>query len=266
MPYLRDATGFESLVLTPIVQFEDVARTEAFMLAAWAADPLVPQNGYTYPIPGFYGLNSANDIYKDTTKVDWDAQYEVILPITQMLFDRADALPAYLLGCDLHSAPNFGRAIEGIISCSASSNYSHARENCGRVSEVWVSQTETDGFVFGQTTVVHSNFGVPVMLDQNSSQVVGLVGGHFQWGKSITGLIPNDISGIDIVLRSKDQVLTFFLESGQAVYQSVGDTHGDRFDDFKYVVSDIVISGSDTFTLEFYLQQEFMDERMNNTP
>jgi hypothetical protein len=61
-------------------------------------------------------------------------------------------------------------------------------------------------------------------------------------------------------------VLTFFLENGQAIYQGPGDTHGSRFDEFKYVVSDIVISGSDTFTLEFYLQQDFMDQRTDYAP
>ncbi|KAJ1390654.1 hypothetical protein B484DRAFT_439699, partial [Ochromonadaceae sp. CCMP2298] len=109
--------------------------------------------------------------------------------------------------------------------------------------------------IFGDRKVVTSNFAVPIMLNHNSSQLVGMVGGHFQWGKAITGLIPDRISGIDIVLRTKGEVLTFFLEDGQAIFQSNTDTHGDRYAEFKYVVEDIVVSGSDTFSLEFYLQQ-----------
>ncbi|KAJ1393586.1 hypothetical protein B484DRAFT_277321 [Ochromonadaceae sp. CCMP2298] len=265
LPYLRDTTGFESFVLAPIINFEDVASTEQFLMNAWANDPLVPPFGYQFPLPGFYGLTSESDtVYKDTTEVDWDAKYEVVVPVAQMLFDRPDSGPAYLLGCDLHAGTNFGLGIEDIMRCSAANNYTYAREHCGRVSKI--DYTDKNSFVFNGRKVVHSNFGVPIMLNHNSSQLVGMVGGHFQWGKSITGLIPDDISGIDIVLRTQGEVLTFFLEKGQAIYQGPGDTHGSRFDEFKYVVSDIVISGSDTFTLEFYLQQDFMDQRTDYAP
>jgi hypothetical protein len=65
---------------------------------------------------------------------------------------------------------------------------------------------------------------VPVMLEQDSSRLVGMVGGHFQWGTFINRLIPNRVSDIDMVLRSKGDVLTFRIEEGQAIFQSVGDT------------------------------------------
>jgi hypothetical protein len=38
-------------------------------------------------------------------------------------------------------------------------------------------------------------------------------------------------------------------------FHSTGDTHGDRYADFKHVVTGEVVSGFDTFTLEFYPQQ-----------
>jgi hypothetical protein len=221
VPYLRDTTGFEAFVLAPIVKFEDVASTEQFLMNAWASNPLVPPFAYQLPLPGFYGLTSKSDaVYKDTTEVsnwkvlcfegltnqlltwhshfihaqvDWDAQYEVVVPVAQMLFDRPDSAPAYLLGCDLHAGTNFGIGIEDIMRCSAANNYTYARQHCGRVSKI--DYTDKNSFVFNGTKVVHSNFGVPIMLNQNSSQLVGMVGGHFQWGKSITGLIPDDISG-----------------------------------------------------------------------
>jgi hypothetical protein len=34
LPYLRDTTAFESLVFNPLVAWEDVARTEQFLMDA----------------------------------------------------------------------------------------------------------------------------------------------------------------------------------------------------------------------------------------
>jgi hypothetical protein len=53
-----------------------------------------------------------------------------------------------------------------------------------------------------------------------------MVGGHFQWGAFISRLIPQHVSGIDMVLRSKGDVLTFRIEEGQLILESVGDTAG----------------------------------------
>ncbi|KAJ1397371.1 hypothetical protein B484DRAFT_260189, partial [Ochromonadaceae sp. CCMP2298] len=262
-PYLRDTTGFESLLFMPFIRFEDVARAETFVVNAWSSDPDVPPSAL--PWAGFYGVDSTNTAYRNTTReVDWDAKYEVVVPVVQMLFDREDSLPAFVLGRDLHSAAGYGLGIEDIMRCSAANNYTYAREHCGRVSKI--EYIDIEDAMFNGRKVVHSNFGVPIMLNHNSSQLVGMVAGHFQWGKSITGLIPDHVSGIDIVLRTQGEVLTFSFENGQAIYQGPGDMHGDKFDEFKYVVTDIVVSGSDTFTLEFYLQQDFMDQRTDYAP
>jgi hypothetical protein len=64
-----------------------------------------------------------------------------------------------------------------------------------------------------------------------------------------------------MVLKSNGEVITFKLEKGQMKFQSAGDTHGDRYVDLQYVVTGEVLRGSDTYTLEFYPQQEFMDGR-----
>jgi hypothetical protein len=42
---------------------------------------------------------------------------------------------------------------------------------------------------------VQSNFVVPIMLGQNSSRLVGMMAGHFQWGKFMSGLILEHVSG-----------------------------------------------------------------------
>ncbi|KAJ1403486.1 hypothetical protein B484DRAFT_405077, partial [Ochromonadaceae sp. CCMP2298] len=260
MPYLCDSSGLESLVFTPIVKWEDIARTDQFLMAAWAADPLIPDYAGLFPLPGIYGVNESVGMvpYKDTTKVTWDAQCEVVLPITQMLMDHG--LSNLLLGYDLHATSNFGPGLEDAIRCAAASNYSHARENCGRVSKVdYVLANEVLPGLPEAT--VHSNIRLPIMLNENSSQLVGFVGGHFQWGTFISGIIPDQYSGIDMVLKSNGEVITFKLDKGAMTFKSAGDTHGNRYADFKYTVTGEVLRGSDTFTLEFYPQQEYMDER-----
>jgi hypothetical protein len=83
------------------VRFEDVNRTERFLMEAWEADPLIPASAGLIPvllypplplynpsynpstgllpIPGIYGVNESNNraVYKDTREVSWDAKEEV---------------------------------------------------------------------------------------------------------------------------------------------------------------------------------------------
>jgi hypothetical protein len=79
MGLLRDISGFEMLVFLLLVRFEDINKTERFLMDAWAADPRIPAGAGAF---GIYGLNaSAGRVpYKNTTKVVWDAQYEVHYP------------------------------------------------------------------------------------------------------------------------------------------------------------------------------------------
>ncbi|KAJ1384438.1 hypothetical protein B484DRAFT_17667, partial [Ochromonadaceae sp. CCMP2298] len=191
IPYLRDSSNLEIFFFAPIIKFEDINRTEIFMMDAWADNPLIPFGAGLFPIPGFYGLNESagNAIYKDTRKVDWPAQYEVITPLAQVLFDRE--VPPFFLGQDFHSIGQFARVVEETMSCVYSHNYSFARDNCDRVTPL---QPYDPGNLSPEVTV-QSNLVVPVMLNQNSSQLVGMVGGQFQWGKIISALIPDHVSG-----------------------------------------------------------------------
>jgi hypothetical protein len=188
MPYLSNASGFESLMFVPIVKWEDVNRTEQFLMDAWAANPHIPDDAGRLPFPGIYGFyeSAGNAPYKDITRVSWDAHFEVVLPIAQMFMDHG--LPNYFLGRDLHASEYIGHLMENIIRCPMGSNYSYARENYENASKLVVGTHETEPAVF--TTV-----WVPIMLNQNSSQLVGMVGGHFQWGKIISALIPDQYSG-----------------------------------------------------------------------
>jgi hypothetical protein len=82
LTYLRDTTGFDSLVFAPIVQFDEINSTERFLIDAWAADPLTRDRSY-FPVPGIYGQNqSARSVYADTRDVEWDAKYKVRVPNT----------------------------------------------------------------------------------------------------------------------------------------------------------------------------------------
>jgi hypothetical protein len=105
----------ELLLFAPLVRFEDMNRTERFLMDTWAADPLVPLGAGELPLPGINGLNDSagGAFYKDTTKVDWDAQYEIVTPIVQMLFDRD--LSTVFLGRDFHSSSRFGPDAEDMV-------------------------------------------------------------------------------------------------------------------------------------------------------
>jgi hypothetical protein len=85
----------------------------------------------------------------------------VVLPISQILFDRD--FSSLFLGRDLHTSSMFGPPSEDIMPCTLSTNYTYARESCGRVTKL-ESSDPADVFVTQTTT---SNFFVPIMLDKN---------------------------------------------------------------------------------------------------
>ncbi|KAJ1384442.1 hypothetical protein B484DRAFT_410787, partial [Ochromonadaceae sp. CCMP2298] len=99
-----------------------------------------------------------------------------------MLFDGQ--LPLFSLGCDIHSVDTLGSVVEDMVT-------------------------------------VISNLVAPIMLKRNSSQLVGIVGGQFNWGKVISALIPDHVSGIDIVLRTQGDTVTYSVQGGQAHFQYV---------------------------------------------
>jgi hypothetical protein len=68
------------------------------------------------------------------------------------------------------------------------------------------------------------------------------------------------------VLHLKGDAVTLRVDNGQVVLLSVGDTHGKHYDEFKYVETGVVISGTDTCTIEFYPHQKFIDLRTDDSP
>jgi hypothetical protein len=61
-------------------------------------------------------------------------------------------------------------------------------EGCGRVTALY------DPGNLNPVTL-QSTLMVPIMLGHNSSQMVGIVGGQFRWGKFIASIIPDHVSG-----------------------------------------------------------------------
>jgi hypothetical protein len=94
----RDTSGFEALAFMPLVRYSEVKRTERFLMDAWEADPLVPTRSDM--LPAIYGMNESGSIYQDSTSVDWDAQYDFLMPVAQLMFDRY--LPADFLVCTMY--------------------------------------------------------------------------------------------------------------------------------------------------------------------
>jgi hypothetical protein len=158
MHYLRDISGFESLAFMPLIKPADVNRTERFLLDAWAADPLIPAAAGVF---GIYGVNASDNlaVYKDTTKVDWDAQYTVVLPVAQM---EGLTLPTFL-GTDMHSLKELGLPMEDVMRCTLASNYTYARESCGRITKL----DHTDQAQLFTAPTVTSNIIVPILLKEN---------------------------------------------------------------------------------------------------
>ena len=229
---LRDATGFDDMFFAPLVTTEELPAYENFLQNYLDLEPSIPANA-GYPALGVYGwnFNAQQMVYEevDGQTRSYNSSNSYIVPITQFLFDRD--FSARNFGFNMHSIPEFGRSIDAISDCSNRHNYTEAFRACTNISTMISLPFSAP---ISEVKNFHSKLIQPVFLDFNSSQLVGFVGGGFDWRTLLSPLFGTSREDIDVVLSNDGTEFTFTTTKQGLVVKGYGDLHDRDFNSHRH--------------------------------
>ena len=175
--------------------------------------------------------------------------------------------PRSFFGGNLHSLPEFGPTIDAVIACSQQHRYSEAIRACTNSSTITLVPLSAP---LAEARSFHTSIIQPVFLNHNSSELVGFVGGTFEWLTLLSPMFTTNKEGIDVVLTNKDFVYTFTTSRHGLVQKSPGDVHERKYNSYGYKQTFFTSpDGSDnacTYTIRIYPTEEFFDMYTTTTP
>ena len=210
----RDASSLGTVFFLPLVPPEKLASFESFMNEYYASEPETnnqavrrvfasgPNGGPTY-------------LETDGTALAYESPYAIIAPLAQVLFTEYIASNNLLY--NMHSGVDYGPTMDTIVDCSKRHNYTAASQACSELTSFVAMPLGATG---GNIKFIYSAFLEPIYLEQNTSKLVGFMGGGFDWAGLLTPVFRTSPSGIEIVVKSArqgDEVATFLSDSDGTV-------------------------------------------------
>jgi signal transduction histidine kinase/CheY-like chemotaxis protein len=98
----------------------------------------------------------------------------------------------------------------------------------------------------------------------------GLIASSIVWDEVLENVFANEVSGIDCVLSTENQVYTYYVVDGNATFKGEGDLHDSEYDGYLREIAltaDGFFSGtSATYTLRLYPSDEFFEIYTTSNP
>ena len=163
-----------------------------------------------------FSLDNEDKRYRETDgATTWGSPYRVMTPF---LFH---SMGPSILMTNLHSSELFGRVIDDVLTCSmerAEAALDSVDDNSTQVRDCGVL---TDILVLtGKTQEVKSGPGAimvrPIYPANNSTVLTGLISSTIVWEETLINVFESEVSGIDCVLETENQVYTYEITNGVA--------------------------------------------------
>ena len=266
----RDASSLGSIFFLPIVPPEKLSSYEDFMFDYFLTEPRIGPRGAQTSIGkiGVFRLGPNNVPQRDTTgvAVSYTSPNAMLLPIAQFLF-TSHVQPTSLL-FNMHSTADFGHAIDAIVDCSGRHNYTSAATACANITNFVIRPVGATGDAVKYVT---SAIMQPIYHNQNTSQLLGFMGGGFDWADTFTPIFRTSPPGIDIVVRNNDVTITYFAGDGETVRRKgFGDLHdrdhNSQLRTISLFVNDDGTENYSTYTITMYPTDSFMEYYSTNVP
>ena len=266
----RDSASLGGLFFFPIVAPDKLASFERFMYDYYRTEPRIGFLGGHTSIGkiGVYALGSTNKPYHDTTGIvyRYNSPNTILTPLAQLLFAPYSS-PRNLL-FNLHSTSDFGHAIDSILACSKVNNYTSASTACGFITNFVLRPIGVTGDAVMQ---VQSVILQPVYHNRNTSQLLGFMGGGFDWGLSLSPLFRTSPPGIDIIIQNANTTLSYYADSGGIVHRrAFGDLHDQSYDSLrrsiKVFAADDGTETQSTYVITMYPTDRFIGYYTTRNP
>ena len=265
----RDATKLNDMFLAPLVSVEQLPAYKKFLRDYIAMEPIIPDTA-GYPAYGVYGINfNANPLVYEEITGETQGYYSpnrFFTPITQFLFDGYFGQKNF--GFNMHSVPQYGYSIDAIVECSKRHNFTIAIRACSNISVLIP-------LPYGAPASEIENFEAkllqPVYLNFNSSQLVGFVGGGFDWLAALSLPFTTAREDIDVVLQNGPEEFTYTTTKGRLLrIKGNGDLHERDYDAHRYETTLFPSSdGSDnaaTYKISIYPTDAYYKSFSSATP
>lgn len=194
--------------------------------------------------------------------VDWDSPNRVFTPILQ--HSSGDKAPVLLLNVNYQVAR--GLMVDDMIACSQQRAQMDdpSKATCGVLTDMLNLATQQEGS--GPDAIMME----PIYPSKQPQTLVGFIVSSIVWRESLENVFSDDVSGIDCILRTANEVFTFHVTDGEASVEGEGDLHDTAFDDYMSEI-EIVTRGdfsntSAIYTLQIYPTGQFFDSYKTINP
>eukprot|EP00600_Ochromonadales_sp_CCMP1393_P000340 CAMPEP_0174983702 /NCGR_PEP_ID=MMETSP0004_2-20121128/17299_1 /TAXON_ID=420556 /ORGANISM="Ochromonas sp., Strain CCMP1393" /LENGTH=957 /DNA_ID=CAMNT_0016236001 /DNA_START=35 /DNA_END=2905 /DNA_ORIENTATION=+ len=256
-PIVADFASLDTISFSPIVKADELSAYESYIFDKWDSDPNVPVTaGYHSPTErGVYsGLTDSSGA------TIWNSSFGIYTPITQ--FHSRAYSPVY--GFDAHSEEATGRIYDSVIECVNARNYTTASTDCVQIVDAIIFQSNPNS---AEGALISTGILTPIMLQENSSQLVGFVNGLFDWQFLLTESVAESVDGVVAVITTDTVSATYHISQGNQVdFVAIGDAHEpscsrhDRTETFKLGAS---TSG---LTVTFYACDAYFEDNSTEIP
>jgi len=201
------------------------------------------------PFQDFSGATSA-----------WESSRRIIVPIYQHA-----AGPSKMLMFNMHASPLLGKTIEDMMTCAEETKqliqqhelkYSKEKilegggeaevppplpslEDCTMVTEIAHNKTSP---VQMQPNGPGASMMQPIFPAFAKTEMVGVLVSAIVWTEVMADVFSANVDGIDIVLSTPTQEVSFNVIKGVVTYQGIGDFHDPKYDDHKHE-GDVTLPG-----------------------
>jgi signal transduction histidine kinase len=175
-----------------------------------------------------------------------------------------------LASYNVHSNPLYTEAIDYVIDCAATHNYSYGFESCATIS---LFNSVPARSVVEPDPVIQDMVGVlvqPIFPINNQSTLTGIAAGTISWKALLTNVIPEDVEGVDCVIESDVGAFTFHICHGVPEFKGMGDLHETHYSGYRtsgsLLSGNIAIARSASYTLSFYPTSELQESFETTQP
>jgi len=187
----------------------------------------------------------------------WSSTRRIIVPILQHA-----AGPSKMLMFNLHSSPLIGKIIDDMITCAEETKgliREHERryskdmiledgkeipplpslKDCTMVTDISHNKTS---FVQQEPMGPGANMMQPIFPANNKTEMVGVLMTQIVWTANMKDVFSKNVHGIDIVLSTPTQEVSYRVINGVPTYLGIGDFHDPKYDAFK-MEGDVTLPG-----------------------
>lgn len=277
----------------PIVTPVQVPSFESFA-ADWYQNSRVPE-----PFPsgtgvkvndevGIWAMDEGGPFHDVSGATAWNSSHQILVPMLQHVNG-----PSPKLMFNLHSSPLLGKAMEDMMTCAEEKKkliIEHERkysnlpepedgkeveqpppppslEDCTMVTDIAHNKTS---WVQGADTGPGASMLQPIFPAKNRTEMVGVLVTSIVWAENLKDVFSANVNGVDLVISTPTQSVSYRILNGVAKYMGIGDFHDSKYDDMKEE-GDITLPGlfadqSVHYTVSLYPSIDVYDMYSTNNP